>query len=51
MEVLTAPEQAAPMQAPPEQPPPLTTDDAMNQIFGTLSEEEEVGMEEADGGQ
>jgi hypothetical protein len=52
MEVLTAPEQAA-----PEQAPPLTIDEAMNQAFGTLSEEEEdkedeaeeVSEEEADG--
>jgi hypothetical protein len=60
IEVLTAPEQAAPEQAPYEQPPPLlTTDEAMNQAFGTSSEEEEdeedeveeVGEEEADGGQ
>jgi hypothetical protein len=42
-EVLTAPEQ------PP--PPPLTTDEAMNQAFGTLSEEEEDSEEEADRGQ
>jgi hypothetical protein len=52
MEVLTAPEQAA-----PEQAPPLTIDEAMNQAFGMLSEEEEdkedeaeeVSEEEADG--
>jgi hypothetical protein len=35
--------------------PPLTTDEAMNQAFGTSSKEEEheveeVGKEEADGG-
>jgi hypothetical protein len=43
MEVLTAPEQAAPEQAPSEQPPPpLTTDEAMNQAFGMSSEEEEA---------
>jgi hypothetical protein len=61
MEVSTAPEQVAPEQAPPEKPPRLMTDEAMNQAFGTLSEEEEdedeedkaeeVGEEEADGGQ
>jgi hypothetical protein len=53
MEVLTASEQAA-----PEQAPQLTTDEAMNLAFGTLSEEdedeedeaEEVGEEEVDGG-
>jgi hypothetical protein len=48
MEVLTAPEQAA-----PEQAPQLTTDEAMNLAFGTSSEEdeaEEVGEEEANGG-
>jgi hypothetical protein len=51
---LTAPEQAA-----LEQPPQLMTDDAMNQAFGTSSEEdegeedegEEVDEEEMDGGQ
>jgi hypothetical protein len=47
-------------QVPPEQPPQLTTDEAMNQAFGTSSEDEEdedeedeaeeVGEEEADGG-
>jgi hypothetical protein len=49
MGVLTAPEQA----------PQLTTDEAMNQAFGTLFEEdegeedkgEEVDEEETDGGQ
>jgi hypothetical protein len=59
MGVLIAPEQAAPEQAPTEQAPQLTTDETMNQAFGTLSEEEEdeedkaeeVGEEEADGGQ
>jgi hypothetical protein len=54
MVVLIAPEQAALEQEPSEQPP-LTTDEAMNQAFGTSSEEEEdeveeVGKEEADGG-
>jgi hypothetical protein len=46
MEVLTAPEQAAPEQAPSEQapPPPLTTDEAMNQAFGTSSEEVDGGQ-------
>jgi hypothetical protein len=63
MEVLIALEQAAPQHAAPEQVPseqaplpPLTTDEAMNQTFGTSSEEEEdeveeVGREEADRGQ
>jgi hypothetical protein len=55
MEVLIAPEQAAVEQVPPVQAPQLTTDEAMNQAFGTSSEEdedkdEEVGEEEADGG-
>jgi hypothetical protein len=53
MEVLTAPKQV-----PPEHAPQLTTDEAMNQVFGTSFEEdkdeedeaEEVGEEEADGG-
>jgi hypothetical protein len=53
MGVLTAPEQAA-----PEQDPQLTTDEAMNQAFGTPSEEdegeedegEEVNKEEMDRG-
>jgi hypothetical protein len=55
MEVLTAPEQV-----PPKQAPYLTTDEAMNQSFGTSFEEEEdegeedeaeeVDEEEADGG-
>jgi hypothetical protein len=54
MGVLIAPEQAAPEQAPTEQAPQLTTDETMNQAFGTLSEEgkgEEVNEEEVDGGQ
>jgi hypothetical protein len=38
MEVLTA----------PEQPPPLMTDEAMNQAFGTSSEEEEHEEDEAE---
>jgi hypothetical protein len=47
-------------QVPPEQPPQLTTDEAMNQAFGTSSEDEEdedeedeaeeVSEEEVDGG-
>jgi hypothetical protein len=41
MEVLTAPEQAAAEQVPPVQAPQLTTDEAMNQAFGTSSEEDE----------
>jgi hypothetical protein len=50
--------EVAPKQAPSKQPlpPPLMTDEAMNQAFGTSSDEEEdeaeeFGREEADGGQ
>jgi hypothetical protein len=56
MEVLIAPKQAAPEQVPPEEAPQLTTDEAMNQVFGMSFEEdeedeaEEVSEEVADGG-
>jgi flagellar biosynthesis/type III secretory pathway protein FliH len=55
MEILIAPEQMTPEQVPPEQALQLTTDEAMNQDFGTSSEEyedeaEEVGEEEVDRG-